>query len=98
MATPHVASDTFICGTCQAYFNDLVTFLEHKRSTSCGVTVPYNSEVQSENVTVLAEAPTVENTSSTSPAGNTKSGLFLLLLGSVCVCVPVSLEISHILP
>lgn len=62
MATPHVASDTFICGTCQAYFNDLVTFLEHKRSTTCGVTVPYDSQVQNENVTVLAEAPSSGDT------------------------------------
>lgn len=58
MATPQVATDTFICGNCQKYFNDLVTFLEHKRSTSCGVTVQFSSEeAQSGTITVLTEAP-----------------------------------------
>ena len=58
MATPQVTSDTFICGSCQKYFNNLVTFLEHKRSTSCGVTVQFSSEeAQSGSITVLTEAP-----------------------------------------
>lgn len=57
MASSVVATDTFICGTCNTSFNDLVAFLEHKRSTECAVTLPYSSVDPQENVTVLAEAP-----------------------------------------
>lgn len=49
MATPHVNSDTFICGTCQKYFNDLVNFLEHKRSTTCGVKMTYTTDHEDPN-------------------------------------------------
>lgn len=73
MATPHVITDTFICGSCQTYFNDLVTFLEHKRSTSCGVTVAYDAAVQDRNVTVLAEASNAAATEA-SKASPTKTG------------------------
>lgn len=53
-----MATDTFICGSCSTEFHDLVAFLEHKRSTSCGVTLQYNSaSADDNNVTVLAEAP-----------------------------------------
>lgn len=48
--------DTFICGSCDTSFHDLVTFLEHKRSTSCGVNVAYDPETTQGDVTVLAEA------------------------------------------
>ena len=65
MASSAAVCDTFICGSCNTAFSDLVTFLEHKRSTSCGVTLPYSSHAQ-ENATLLAEA----STSSVNPPDN----------------------------
>ncbi|XP_067933010.1 zinc finger protein ZFAT-like [Watersipora subatra] len=63
MSLPAVAPDTFICGSCSTTFDNLVTFLEHKKSSSCGVTLPYDASIVEDNVTLLAEAP------STSEAG-----------------------------
>lgn len=61
MASLAAVSDTFVCGSCNSTYHDLVAFLEHKRSTSCAVTVNYDSIETQENITVLAQGPPLGN-------------------------------------